>query len=176
VVTAAVLAGKRPGPGEDGARARDSGAQGGTEAGFAPRWHYTQESLQSFPPQPASWVHSDLEWACYWVLTARMKLRLWEDFSYQRRIPAAGLNKVSADFRADFWIFAHGRGGGGGGYRYPMGVILDPLSFFTHKSKGLDILKRQILATNGFLCIFLGRPVPRGRALRAAGGPGCRPE
>jgi hypothetical protein len=127
----------------------------GTKAGFAPRFRPESGWDKSYPQPPASWNHSELEWACYWVLTARMKLRLWEDFSYQRKVPAAGLNKVSADFRSDFWIFSHGRAGGGGGYRYPMGVILDPLSFFTHKSKGLDILKRQILATNGFLCIFL---------------------
>jgi hypothetical protein len=127
----------------------------GTEAGFAPRFRPESGWDKSYPQPPASWNHSELEWACYWALTAKMKLRLWEDFSYQRKVPAAGLNKVSPDFRSDFWIFAHGRGGGGGGYRYPMGVILDPLSFFTHKSKGLDILKRQILASNGFLCIFL---------------------
>jgi hypothetical protein len=127
----------------------------GTEAGFAPRWRPDAEWDKSYPPPPPGWNHSILEWAVMWVLETKLKYRRNRDYRYQYPIPAAGLNKVSPDFRSDFWILPWGANGNPAGFRYPMGIVLDPLSFFTHKSKAHDILKRTVLATNGFSCIFL---------------------
>jgi hypothetical protein len=127
----------------------------GTEAGFAPRFRPEGVWHKSYPPAPASWVHSELEWATWWVLTTKLKYRRYLDFGYQQAIPAAGLNKVAPDFRSDFWLYPWGRNGNPAGYRYPKGIVLDPLSFFTHKSKAHDILKRTVLATSGFLCVFI---------------------
>jgi hypothetical protein len=127
----------------------------GTEAGFTPRWRPEGSWHKSYPPPPASWVHAETEWAVWWVLTTKLNYRRYLDFGYQQAIPAAGLNKVSPDFRSDFWLYPWGRNGNPAGFRYPKGIVLDPESFYTHKSKGLDIIKRIILRGGGFDCIFI---------------------
>jgi hypothetical protein len=127
----------------------------GTEAGFPKRFAPAEGWHKSYPPPPPSWIHAETEWAVWWVLTTKLKYRRYLDFGYQQAIPAAGLNKVSPDFRSDFWLYPWGRNGNPAGFRYPKGIVLDPESFYTHKSKGLDIIKRIILRGSGFDCIFI---------------------
>jgi hypothetical protein len=127
----------------------------GTEAGFAPRFRPEGVWHKSYPPPPASWVHAETEWAVWWVLTVKLKYRRNVDFLYQYRIPLAGLNKVSPDFRSDFILVPWGKNGNPAGYRYPRGITIDPISAFTHRSKALDLLKRTLLAGAGYLCVFI---------------------
>lgn len=102
---------------------------------------------------PASWFGPVGEWAIWYDLTIVRKFVQWVDFQYQPAISAPGLNKKGFN-RADFLILPNGKGGGGAALA-PRGIVINPISDFTHPSRALDILERNILGNNGYLEVFI---------------------
>lgn len=102
---------------------------------------------------PPYWVGPQTEWAVFWYFTARgiepnrRKLRLGQDFYYQRGLTAPGLFLNKPFTRGDFVLPGFGRA------RY--GVVLDPVTPFTHKEAWFDLLKRRILALQGWQVVFI---------------------
>jgi len=112
-------------------------------------------SPQSDPYQnpPPSWFGPVSEWAVWYDLVVIRKLQPGVDFAYQAALPAAGLNMKGFN-RADYWVFPWGKAGAGGA-TYPQGIVINPITPFTHPSRAKDILERIILGRNGFLEIFI---------------------
>lgn len=105
------------------------------------------------PALPAGWGNSQLEWIVWAYLVLRKRFREGRDFAYQAALPAPGLN--SKDFnRADFWILPTGANGVPDGF-YPRGVVLNPISPFTHQLAAKDKIERLILGNAGFREVFL---------------------
>lgn len=102
---------------------------------------------------PPSWFGPVTEWAVWYDLVVIRKFVQWVDFQYQPAISAPGLNKKGFN-RADFLILPGGKGGGGAALA-PRGIVINPISDFTHPSRALDILERNILGNNGYLEIFI---------------------
>lgn len=102
---------------------------------------------------PASWPGPQTEWACYWYLSVRgiepgrRKLRLGIDYLYQGGLAAPGLFASKPFTRGDFVIFGYGKG--------RRGVVLDPVTPFTHPTPWFDLRKRSILALQGWQVIFI---------------------
>jgi hypothetical protein len=135
------------------------GARPPSDAPKAPRQPHAGKvnatSLQPFPEPTGYWAtRPRTEWVVNWVLTAKLGGKLNVDFLYQVAIPAPGLNVVKGFFRGDFWILPRGRFGGPGP-PYTRGIVLDPISLFTHRNAGEDRLRRGILAQGGFLLIWI---------------------
>lgn len=102
---------------------------------------------------PPSWFGPVTEWAVYYDLTVVRKFRERVDFLYQPAITAPGLNKKGFN-RADFLILPLGKGAAAAALA-PRGIIINPISAFTHPSRALDVIERQILLGQGFLEIFI---------------------
>lgn len=128
----------------------------------------TAVSMQPYPDPPPWWgPHSILEWICYDYLK---RVKHWSvygspdpdgpaspsgaDAWYQAVIPAPGLYQTKGFFRGDFLIIPSGRGGSPGP-PYGRGIVLDPISTFSHRETGEDRLRRDILAQNSFLLVWL---------------------
>lgn len=118
---------------------------------------------------PPSWPGPQTEWACYWYLSVRgiepgrRKLKLGLDYLYQGGLAAPGLFRNKPFTRGDFVIFNFGRA--------LRGVVLDPLTPFTHPTPWFDLQKRRILALQGWQVIFIDAgdlQVFPGRAIEAA--------
>jgi len=105
---------------------------------------------------PHSWTGPQTEWACYWYLSihgiepGRRKLRLGLDYLYQGGLTAPQLFRNKPFTRGDFVIFNFGRA--------LRGVVLDPLTPFTHPTPWFDLEKRRILALQGWQVIFIDAP------------------
>jgi hypothetical protein len=93
------------------------------------------------------------EWAVMYDLTVARKFVEGVDFLYQPALTAPGLNKKGFN-RADFLILPQGKGAAAASLA-PRGIIINPISDFTHPSRALDILERTILLGQGFLEIFV---------------------
>jgi hypothetical protein len=102
---------------------------------------------------PPTWTGPQTEWACYWYLSIRgiepnrRKLRVNQDYYYQRGLSAPGLFRYKPFTRGDFVLPGFGRA------RY--GVVLDPLTPFTHQQSWEDLTKRRVLALQGWQVIFI---------------------
>jgi hypothetical protein len=116
---------------------------------------------------PRWWVHSDLEWITFDYFR---RVKHWKilgapndpdapssyvgaDVLFQVPIPAPtyGLKGV---FRGDFWVLSTGRNGSPG-FPYRKGIVLDPVTTFTHRDTSQDRLRRNLLAQGEFLLIFI---------------------
>lgn len=102
---------------------------------------------------PQAWFGPLTEWAVYWYLTEhgvgpnRRKLREGVDFFYQRGLRAPGLFAKKPFTRGDFIL--PGRGGA------LRGLVLDPITPFTHPVPWFDIRKRRILALQGWRVVYI---------------------
>jgi hypothetical protein len=123
--------------------------------GAVPVKRSSREGPQNRPwlTPPASWPGPQTEWACYWYLSVRgiepgrRKLKLNIDYLYQGGLAAPGLFANKPFTRGDFVIFNYGKG--------RRGVVLDPITPFTHPTPWLDLRKRAILALQGWQVIFV---------------------
>lgn len=114
----------------------------------------TAAALQPFPEPVGEWAtRPRTEWVTAWAL-GQLGGKLGVDYLYQVAIPAPGLNQVKGFFRGDFWILPRGRFGSPGA-PYTRGIVIDPISTFTHRNAGEDRLRRGILAQGGFLLIWI---------------------
>lgn len=117
-----------------------------------PRSRHTPENRPWTTPPPY-WTGPVTEWSVYWYLTARgiepnrRKLRPGQDFFYQRGLTAPGLFLRKPFTRGDFILPGFGRA------RY--GVVLDPVTPFTHQQAWFDLVKRRILALQGWQVVFI---------------------
>jgi hypothetical protein len=125
----------------------------------APLIPYIRASRYSGRPWlrvPIGWPGSNLEWYVWWYLSiygiepSRRKLVPGRDFFWQKAQGAPGLFIGRNFTRADF-VIPHWPGA-------PMGIILDPLTSFTHASIWHDLRKRQVLIGMGWRLIFLDGP------------------
>jgi len=128
----------------------------------------TAESFQTIPEPPVWWgAHPQTEWAVYYILVLKHGWRVYGspdpngppspqgvDAWYQAIIPAPGLYQVAGGFRGDYWILPSGKGGSPGP-PYGRGVVLDPVTLFTHGTTGMDRLRRDILGQNGYLLVWI---------------------
>lgn len=102
---------------------------------------------------PASWPGPQTEWAVYWYISirgidpAKRKLKLGYDYLYQGALAAPGLFNTKPFTRGDFVIFGYGRA--------LRGVVLNPVTPFTHPNPRDDIESRRILALQGWQEIFI---------------------
>lgn len=139
---------------------------------LAPTPEPAQVVVPPYDPQPPQWVGSNLEWIVWsdlvkrgWKIFGRQRVKgqtsnLAEaDCIYQEAIPAPGLNIDKGFFRGDFHPIP-GKRGPGPPVGYPNGIVLDPVTDWTHRNAGEDRLRRGILAQNGYLLVWL-----EGRAL-----------
>lgn len=139
-------------------RQLSSAGRAGAQFRGAVRVPRSRETPQNRPwlTPPRTWPGPQTEWAVYWYLSRRgvepnrRKLRLGIDYYYQRGISAPGLFLRKPFTRGDFVIPGWGRA------RY--GVVLDPITPFTHKQVWFDLLKRRILALQGWQVIFIDAP------------------
>lgn len=129
----------------------------------APRIPYIRARRERTRPWlriPHGFPGSNLEWATMWYLSihgvgpSRRKLILGRDFFWQKAISAPGLFFLRGFTRGDFVLPG-----------YPgarRGIILDPITPFTHKTAWFDLRKRTILFLQGWKVIFLdGVPLLR---------------
>lgn len=114
----------------------------------------TQESFTPYRQPPAGWRGPLTEWVVYDDLTFRRQFREGQDFLYQVAIPAPGLLRSRGFNRADFWILPNGKNGSPGG-AFSRGIVINPVSFFTHPNPSHDRLERAILARAEFLEVFI---------------------
>ncbi|MBP9897464.1 MAG: hypothetical protein KBF28_03765 [Gemmatimonadales bacterium] len=125
------------------------------------------ELVRAYPPAPPQWVGSELEWIVWWALVergwkifgrqnvrGRTDIYADADAIYQPAIPVAGLNIVKDFFRADF-LLVPGKKAPSPGPPFPRGVILDPVTPWTHPNAGIDRLRRSLLARAGYLLVWL---------------------
>lgn len=94
------------------------------------------------------------EWVTYWTLKHKLGGRLGKDFLYQHIIPVAQVNVSGRGYRSDFWILPRGRFGGIGP-PYSHGVLIDPVSNYTHKTTGEDRFRRGVLGQAGYLLVWI---------------------
>lgn len=118
-----------------------------------PRARIPASLLLPYKPMPPSWPNSLLEWVTFDYLTRVKHFTIFVDFQFQAAVPAPGLNGKGFT-RADFLVLPGGKAGLPDGF-YPRGLILNPISPFTHPSRAKDTIERLILGNNGFLEIFL---------------------
>ncbi len=116
-------------------------------------------TLQAYPePHPMQgidWRGKPLtEYVTAWVLMEKLGGKLGKDFLYQQILPASQVNISGKGFRSDFWILPRGRFGGPGP-PYTRGIVLDPISLYTHGHTGEDRFRRGRLAQLGWLMIWL---------------------
>lgn len=152
-----------------------------------PRTTATRRALTADPgaKKPPWFRGSQPEWAVWRDLVYRRgmipafdprtrRTRRDFDFQFQAAIPVTQVNANTPFFRGDFWI-PPGRKGGYVGYPYSRGLVLDPITGFTHDQPGEDRYRRTRLAQFGFLLVWIeardlvNRPHEIvGRALRGA--------
>lgn len=89
----------------------------------------------------------------FYDLTVVRKFVQGTDFLYQPALTAPGLNKKGFA-RSDFLILPLGKGAAAAALA-PRGIVINPISAFTHPSRALDVLERTILLGQGFLEIFI---------------------
>lgn len=128
----------------------------------------TAQAMQPYPDPPYWWApHPLTEWIVFDYLR---RVKHWivygspdpngppspqgADAWYQAVIPAPGLYQTKGFFRGDFLIIPSGRGGSPGP-PYGRGIVLDPVSTWTHRESGQDRLRREILAQAAFLLVWL---------------------
>lgn len=115
----------------------------------------TQNEFTAYPPPSGKMIGRPItEWVVYDDLTRRRNFREGEDFLYQVALPVAGLLRSRGFTRADFWILPRGKNGSPGG-AFSRGIIINPISFFTHPNPSQDRMERAILAASQFLEVFI---------------------
>lgn len=137
----------------------------------APKIQHTegirQSDLRDWTDPPPQFPGSDLEWIV-WEQLVRLGFKIYgrpnvkgrtlnyaeADAEYQPAIPVRGLNQVKDFFRADFLLIP-GRKAPAPGPPFSRGVVLDPVTLFTHGNTGLDRLRRGMLAQAGYLLVWL---------------------
>ncbi len=122
-----------------------------------PRHHGTAKDYQRIPDPPPDWFGPRTEWIVFYVLT-RLKgfVMGWgRDFLYQSAVPAPGLFTGKQFERADFLILPGGKGGDAAYGFSPKGILINPISSFTHPSAAKDRIERAILAGQGYREIFI---------------------
>jgi hypothetical protein len=125
------------------------------------------EIVRPYPPPPREWTQSELEWIVWWVLVERGwkiygrpnvkgRTEVYEDADaiYQPAIPVAGLNTVKDFFRADF-LLVPGKKAPAPGPPFSRGILLDPVTPWTHPDAGRDRFRRSLLAKAGYLLVWL---------------------
>lgn len=128
----------------------------------APRAPRSQEvdarTLQPYPDPPANWSGPLTEWVVWWWLTKRERYVPNRDFVYQpaigTEIAVGGPTNSKGFVRADFLIVPQGQHGPMG-YPYVNGLVINPITPFTHPSKAKDQLERSVFATLGYLEVFI---------------------
>lgn len=129
---------------------------------------FTAKALQPYDDPPPEWgAHSLLEWIVWsdlvkrgWKIFGRPNvpgrtlLMRQADAIYQDAVPAPGLNIAKNFFRADF-VIVPGKRGPNPGPPYQNGIILDPITDWTHRNAGQDRLRRGILAGQNYLLVWL---------------------
>lgn len=118
-----------------------------------PRARVGAALTQPYPPLPAGWMNSLNEWIVFADLTRPRRFVLWIDFQFQAAVPAPGLTGKGFN-RADFLILPEGKNGLVDAF-YPRGLVLNPMSPFTHPSAAKDKIERLILGSNGFGEVFI---------------------
>lgn len=116
-------------------------------------------TLQPFPePYPDGGIYwpskPRTEWVVYFILTKKLGAKLGEDFLYQQIIPAKGINISGKGYRSDFWLLRRGKFGSPGP-PYNRGILIDPISTYTHRTTGEDRYRRGALAQAGYLLIWI---------------------
>lgn len=106
--------------------------------------------VQPWMHMPTTWRTSQLEWVVFWYLTRRRAMRLNRDFFYQMAVNAPGLFVSRLFTRSDFVIPTRGRNASA-----RRGIILDPVTPFTHPRGWFDARRRSILALFGWRLVFL---------------------
>jgi hypothetical protein len=120
-----------------------------------PRSHQSPENRPWRNP-PQSWGGPATEWSVYWYLSVHgiepngRKLTVGIDYYYQRGLAAPGLFLRKPFTRGDFVLPGYGK--------LHRGVVLDPVTPFTHKEYWFDLQKRRILAREGWQVIFIDAP------------------
>jgi hypothetical protein len=102
----------------------------------------------------ASWFFGPLtEWILYTVIVYKRHMTEGVDFDRQVALTAPGINTKGFN-RADFVFWPTGKAGGLGGV-YHRGIVANPISFYTHPSRGKDIMERAILAQAGYRVVYI---------------------
>jgi hypothetical protein len=102
----------------------------------------------------AAWFFGPLtEWILYVDLVYKRTFAEGIDFLRQVALTAPGINTKGFN-RADFVILPTGKGGGQGGV-YHRGTVINPISAFTHPSRGKDLMERATLGQAGWLVIYV---------------------
>lgn len=128
---------------------------------------FGRDDLRSWSDPPPGWTGPLTEWVVWedlvrrgWKIYGRAEVKgrtlnyAEADAAFQPAIPVAGLNLVKDFFRADFLIIP-GRRGPSPGPPYGRGIILDPVTDWTHRNAGTDRLRRGILAQAGYLLVWI---------------------
>lgn len=113
----------------------------------------TAKFLQAYPDVPPGFFGPETEWIEYDDLTRRRKYYEGVDFDRQVALSAPGINTKGFN-RADFVFWPSGKAGGVGGI-YTRGLVHNPISAFTHPSRGKDLMERAALAQAGYLVIYI---------------------
>jgi hypothetical protein len=113
----------------------------------------TGRFLQPYPDPPPGFVGPRTEWVVYENLVFKRKFVEGVDFDRQVALSASGINSKGFN-RADFAVWATGKNGAAGGV-YTRAIVLNPISFYTHRSRAKDIFERAVLAAAGFGVMYL---------------------
>lgn len=133
---------------------RSLGARLPGSPGPAPRIEgITQRFLQPYPDKPPDFSGPDTEWILVDDLVRRRKFVEGIDFVRQIALTAPGINTKGFN-RADVFYPPIGKAGGLGGV-YRRGMVHNPISFWTHKSRAKDVFERAALASVGIAVIYI---------------------
>lgn len=119
----------------------------------------SQATLRPYPDDLSRYPgNSHLEKITGWWLMAKKGYQYNVDFLFQVAVGTdgaiGGATNSKGFLRVDFLLVPQGRHGGLG-YPFQRGLILNPISFFTHPSIAKDRLERSVLATLGYLVVYL---------------------
>lgn len=127
----------------------------------------TGETLRGWSDPPPNWPNAETEWIVWEDLVKRgykiygrpnvkgQTLNYAEaDVEFQPAIPVAQINVSGKAFRGDFLIIP-GRKGPHPGPEFSRGIILDPITNWTHRNSGEDRIRRGILAQSGYLLVWI---------------------
>lgn len=113
----------------------------------------TEKFLRPYPDPPPHWFGPLTEWIVEDDLVRRRGFVEGVDFDRQVALTAPGINTKGFN-RADFVLWPAGKAGGLGGI-YHRGLVINPISFYTHPSRAKDLMERAILAQAGYAVIYV---------------------
>lgn len=123
------------------------------EGAPAPGTAKEEAKQRAWPPAPATWMASDLEWACYWWFKYKEEWEEDKDFYYNGRVFVPGLYSSSPFTQSDF-IIDLGPGSRAGTILPYSALVLDPFTEFTHDISA-DLDRWLALHQAGYLLVFL---------------------